>query len=57
MKTYSSVDLEDDFLKQAYHEFFNFNWLRPESALYNYMMVKELTPYKKFLKYRFPILS
>jgi len=55
MKTYSSVDLEDDFLKQAYHEFFNFNWLRPESAIYNYMMVKALVPYKKFLKY--PLLD
>ena len=55
MKSSSSIDLDDDYLKQVYHEFFNFNWLRPESALYNYMMVKELTPYKKFLKY--PLLD
>ena len=42
---------EDEYLRTVYHEVFSVNWLRPESAIYNYLLIKALGPFRQHLQY------
>lgn len=48
---FNKVSFNDPYLDQAYHELLSFNWLRPEAALFSFMMLKSISKYKEHLKY------
>lgn len=42
---FNKVSFNDPYLDQAYHELLSFNWLRPEAALFSFMMLKSISRY------------